>query len=83
MFKYKCDTCDGTGVIAEQEQTDYCTRCGGSGLVNGFFGTKDCPQCNGTGEGFYNKFVKSKCPVCSGKGWVWAAGEPDDPADEY
>ncbi len=59
-----CDTCNGTGIAPNRQQT--CRACGGTGRRRfGVFGLEmHCDECNGTG------IVGAPCPTCRGRGTV-------------
>lgn len=64
-----CNTCGGTGVIADNLQA--CFRCSGQGTVCNSagctFGKVNCPSCGGSGT--VSKNVQ-RCFRCSGQGTV-------------
>ena len=51
----KCSTCDGTGVVIEEQRT----------ILGMFQSRKTCPNCSGTGETY-----KETCSNCHGKGII-------------
>ena len=55
----KCEDCDGTGKMAE----DDCDECNGSGEIDG----EECPNCGGKGVIMSGE---ESCDICDGEGEV-------------
>jgi len=60
-----CNKCNGTGVVANSEDSGWltCPQCSGEGDV------RDCDQCNGTGEIKDYDYIWH-CPFCDGTGTI-------------